>query len=210
MLSPLSRCFVFFLLTLSISLATFGNVRTTPAKGSISGIVVAAGLTNAAGVRITLHGADSATASQTTGGDGRFVFYDILPGTYSVEVDPATLPQKYRATPQETIEVKPGTRYEAAITLEPRRSVVGRAYLDVNADGVYSPGQDTIVAGAQISVDGRFTISGPDGTFRFDELPAGRMSLVVYWPGNDHTTHVVLDLGAGPVTDRVINVPLFR
>ncbi|HEY2847092.1 MAG TPA: hypothetical protein VGI80_04690 [Pyrinomonadaceae bacterium] len=182
----------------------------TSAKGSVAGIVSAPGLTNASGVKITLHGADASTLSQTTGADGRFVFYDILPGTYSVEVDPTTLPQKYRVTTPETIDVQPGTRAEAAITLEPRRSVVGRTYLDVNGDGVYSPEKDTIVEGAQVSLDGEFAVSGPDGTFRFDELPAGRMSLVVCWPGRDHTTHVVLDLGEGPVTDRIVNVPLFR
>lgn len=218
MLSLAFRTLVFSLLTFSVPTAISAQLqatrssvaRTTPAKGSVSGIVNAPGLANASGVRITLHGPDASASSQTTGGDGRFVFYDVLPGTYSVGVDPTTLPQKYRVTTPERIEVKPGTRYDASITLEARRSIVGRAYLDVNGDGVYSPGKDTIIPGAQVSVAGEFAVSGPDGTFRFDELPAGRMSLVVCWPGKDQTTHVILDLGAGPVTDRVVNVPLFR
>ena len=218
MLSIAFCTLVLSLLTFSVPTAISGQlqatrssiIRTTPAKGSVYGIVSSPGLTNASGVKIILHGAQPSTLSQTTGADGRFVFYDILPGTYSIEVDPATLPQKYCVSTPATIDVQPGACSEAAITLEPRRSVVGRAYVDVNGDGIYSPGKDTIIEGAQVSVDGMFSVSGPDGTFRFDGLPAGRMSLVVVWPAKDHSTHVVLDLGEGPVTDRIVNVPLFR
>ncbi|MBV9242882.1 MAG: hypothetical protein JO314_12835 [Acidobacteria bacterium] len=46
--------------------------------------------------------------------------------------------------------------------------------------------------------------------FRFESLPAGRVSLVVRWPGKDQTTHVILDLSEGPVTDRPVNIALPR
>ena len=215
------RCSVLFLLSLSLPLVTCAQLQANknaianslPTKGSVSGTVNAPGLTNPAGLKVTLLGTDSSPApapSQVTGPDGSFVFYDIRPGAYWIEIDPSTLPQKYRVAAADTINVQPGTRTEAPIKLEPRRSLVGRTFIDVNGDGVYSPGKDTIVESAQVSVDGKFAVSGSDGSFRFDELPAGRMSLVVCWPGKDQTTHVILDLGEGPVTDRVVNVPLFH
>ena len=213
------RFTILSLLIFVISLAAYSQpraskdgIRPSANKGSVAGTVAAPGLTNVSGIRITLHNTSGSAAdpSQTTGPDGSFVFYDIPAGTYALDIDPATLPQKYSHTAAAMIEVKPGLRSETQMKLNARRSIVGHAFTDVNGNGIYSPSKDTPVAGAQIAVGGRFVVSGPDGSFRLDELPSGRISLTVTWPGHDHTTHVVLDLGDGPVTDRSVNVPLYR
>ncbi|MBV9242716.1 MAG: carboxypeptidase regulatory-like domain-containing protein, partial [Acidobacteria bacterium] len=102
------------------------------------GVVSAPGLNDASGLNVTLRdakGSAAAPASQVTGADGGFVFYDVPPGTYSIEVASATLPQRYRSTVTESIEVLPGKRSDANIFLEPRRSVLGRTYVDVDRDG---------------------------------------------------------------------------
>jgi hypothetical protein len=188
------------------------GVMAARSRGSVSGKLVASGLVNLSGVKVTLLGPDNSTnvLSQTTGGDGSFVFYEILPGIYSIEIDAATLPQKYSASVAETIEVKAGSRVATAVMLDAHRSLVGHAFVDIDGDGIYSPGKDAPVAGAQVAVGGRFVVSGSDGSYRINGLPAGRMSLIANASGSDHTTQVVFDLGPGPVTDRIVNVPLYR
>lgn len=189
------------------------GVLTAPMAGSVVGLVTAPGLTNAGGLRITLRGvagAASDTLAQLTGANGGFVFYNVPPGTYSVLIDAATIPAKYRLQAPASIGVEARKRSETTLTLEPRRSIAGYAFTDVDRDGVYTPRKDIAVAGAEVSINGNFAVSGVDGRFRFDDLPAGRMSMVVRWPGGDQTTHVVLDLGEGPVTDRAVNLPRYR
>src|SRR6476469_3465609 len=155
------RLAVLSLLIFAVSLATHAQSRASksgvsplPANGSVAGTIAAPGLTNISGIKITLHSTSGSTKdpSQTTGLDGSFVFYDIVPGTYAVDVDPTTLPQKYCLAIPATIQVRPGTRAVTEVTLEARRSLVGHAFVDLDGNGAYSPGKDTPIADAQIAV----------------------------------------------------------
>ena len=193
-------------------LYAFSNpVASAPAAGSVVGKVTTAAPADLTGMKLVLLDSDGlvATTAVESAPDGStFAFQSIAPGTYTLDIDTSST-RKYHAHPT-SIVVEAGRRMQTAITVEPRRFISGLAYVDMNSDGVFSPGKDVPVAGAEISGAGAFAVSAADGSFQLEDLPPGRTSIVVRWPGSDRTTHVILDLPNGPVTNRSVNIGLFR
>jgi hypothetical protein len=188
-----------------------GTMAAAPVAGSLVGRVRGLGLGPAAGIVVQLQDKDGCLAgSQTMAPDGSFVFYDVPAGQYIVNVDSSTLPSKYRVIHAPVAEVRTGKRTDAEVLVDARRSIRGQAYIDVNSDGRYSPGKDTPVAGAVVTAGRAFAVADTEGGFVLQDLPGGRTSLVVEWPHEQSRTHVVLDLGDGPVTNRVVNIALYH
>jgi hypothetical protein len=165
-----------------------------------------------AGTQVLLRRVDEAApvASVLAGTDGTFVFYDLVPGEYSVEPDAATLSPKFKQAPPVVLRVAAGRRADAEIRVDARRSIAGLVLLDTNSDGLCTAGKDATVADAELAVGGVFGTSSAAGVFRLTDLPAGRTSVVVTRRGDDRSTHVILDLADGPVTDRIVNICIRR
>jgi hypothetical protein len=140
--------------------------------------------------------------------DGTFEFKNLRPGKYSIEIDRATLPTG--VSPQErlvsTIDIGYEKRSTLDITLPPLRSITGVVYIDTNGSGRYESAKDELVHGAYVTSDGKFAVTDEKGSFSLTDVPSGRVSLLVTVPATNVNTHVVLDLGTGTQTPRVVNI----
>ena len=168
------------------------------------------------GVRIILRSADAGYGSfireQVTNESGTYDFQALGAGKYSVEIDSASLPANYRISGPSvtTVDVKALDRSYIELDITPQRSITGTVFIDKDGDGRYKQGKDVPVEGAYIVIDGHFTTSDSNGVYSLRGLPAGRIGLLVSWPKTSENTHVVMDLGDGPVTNRVVNVAMGR
>jgi hypothetical protein len=200
-----------FRITSPASAAEPGGLPT----GSVGGRVLTDGATEAAqgvaGVRVLVRSADSRysqiIANQISDVAGTYNFSDLPPGKYSIEIDPLSVPSRFRPqTPVSSFEVHASARSTFDIPLSPQRIISGLVFIDKNGDGQYQPGKDELVAGAFVEAGGQFAISNQHGRYVLRDLPAGRLGLLVAWPNRAENSHVILDLGPGPVTNRTVNI----
>jgi hypothetical protein len=164
-----------------------------------------------AGVRVFLRSGSDAgeiVANRLSDAGGRFDFAPIRPGRYTLEIDALSIPARYRidVATRSVIDVEPAHRTYVDLPIAAQRRIIGTVFVDNDGDGRYRPGKDKPAAGARIAVDGQFAVSNPDGTYLLRDLPAGRISILVTWPGASNNTHVVLYLPPGPVTNRIVNI----
>ena len=142
--------------------------------------------------------------------DGTFEFKYLAPGDYEIEIDRATLPNAYPAPPRRisTVAVQAARRTHFDLHIAPPRAISGVVFIDADGDGAYKPGKDHVIAGATVSANGCFAVSDENGVYVLKDLPAGRVALLVSSAANNANTHVVLDIANGPVTNRIVNVPI--
>ena len=94
--------------------------------GSLSGRVIASGPEKpVVGARIVLKRIHAGVANfyfdRITGGDGSFVFENLLPGRYTIEMDPRTVPSTMFAVPAlAIIDVKPRAVTHADLAIQKR------------------------------------------------------------------------------------------
>ncbi|MFN2501216.1 MAG: collagen binding domain-containing protein [Pyrinomonadaceae bacterium] len=142
--------------------------------------------------------------------DGSFLFPYLRPGKYTIEIDRASLPATWPAPKRaiSLIEVEAGRHTSFDIQVTPQREITGVVFLDKDGDGVYKPGKDEPVEGAQITAVNHLTISDKQGSYILRDLPAGRLELLVKPPQSGQYIHVALDMGPGSVRNRVVNVAI--
>jgi len=186
--------------------------------GSISGRIFYSGgqeFSGIDGVKLTLRsvpGTALFVREQVSNETGNFTFDQLAPGEYALTVQPNTLPEKFRinsAGPL-NLKVEPENETRCDIPVAARRVVKGVVFVDRNGDRLYTPGRDEVVHGALVSAEGILAVTDAAGAYSLEGLPAGRLAMLVQSSkkGTNATVHIVLDLGTGPVTNRVVNVPL--
>lgn len=169
---------------------------------------------NVADVKVVLRSSEQGFGSfireQVSNEAGVYDFHNLGAGEYTVEIDTSSLPAKYRlnGAAATSVSVKPLSRSYVNLPILPQRIITGKVFIDADGDGKFTPGKDTTVRGASIAANGAYATSDTDGAYVLRDLPAGRVGLLVSLPHKADTTHVVLDIGSGPVTNRVVNVPL--
>jgi hypothetical protein len=168
------------------------------------------------GVKILLRSTDTGYSSflreQFTNDDGTYDFDAIGAGNYTVEIDPQSLPAKFRPVPGEAkpVQVKALDRTFVELPVTAKRNIVGTIYIDKDGNGQFTPGKDVPAAGYMITADGSLAVSDANGAYTLKDLPPGRVGLLIQNPATTQSTHMVFDLNEGPVTDRVINIPVSR
>lgn len=169
---------------------------------------------NVADVKVVLRSSEQGFGSfireQVSNVAGVYDFQNLGAGEYTVEIDASSLPAKYRlnGAAATAVSVKALSRSYVNIPILPQRIISGIVFIDADGDGKFTPGKDATVHGASIAANGAYATSDADGAYVLRDLPAGRVGLLVSLPHKADTTHVVLDIGSGPVTNRVVNVPL--
>lgn len=167
-----------------------------------------------AGVKIILRSVDTGFASivggQISDAAGTYDFPNLRPGKYTIEVDPVSVPAKFRipVVRVSQINVEASRCSYINVPIAAQRSVTGIVFIDRDGDGRYKQGNDEPVEGAYITINGNLSVSDVKGWYILRDLPAGRIGLLVSLPKQNENTHVVFDLESGPVTKRIVNVPM--
>lgn len=168
------------------------------------------------GIKITIRSTDPAykhfLREEFSAEDGSFEFGALSPGKYTLQIDPATLPANYRLPEslESTIEVEEYKDSRFQLAIAPHRSITGIVFIDRDGDGRYRKEKDEAVAGATIAVDGHILETDAEGSYSFRDLPPGRVAILIRHPKKEESTHLVLFLSAGPVNNRVVNIPISR
>jgi len=166
------------------------------------------------GVKIILRSAETGSGSfvldQLTGAGGTYDFPNLRPGKYLIEIDSASLPANFRipGITGSLIIIEPLRSLLYDIPIAAQRSIAGIVFIDKDGDGQYTPGKDEPLAGASVTVENKSSISGVDGAYLLRNLPAGKIQLLVCLPNGVENTPIVVELGAEPVTQRAINIPI--
>jgi uncharacterized repeat protein (TIGR01451 family) len=141
-------------------------------------------------------GVDALITTTTTDATGNYSFAGLAEGfDYLVVVDPAdaALAAYFGAAPYQASTPNPqpvpnltGTYNNADFgfwEVEPA-SIGDQVFIDNDGDGLYDPGVDTPLAGVTVNLfrDGQLiatTVTGPDGTYLFDNLGPGSYTVIV-------------------------------
>lgn len=166
-----------------------GNGVQDPGEPPLSGVRV--NLVEAGPDGIFGTADDVAFPAQVTGSDGRFLFDDLPPGNYRVDVDDTTLPAGVSLTtandPQEIALGQGETVRGFGIGYRGAASIGDTVWLDRDEDGVLDQGESGIagvsvrlveagpdgVLGTADDVDFGTRTTDADGRYLFDGLPPG-------------------------------------
>jgi hypothetical protein len=163
-----------------------------------------------AGVNVSLHpvGTIGASLSVTVDASGAYQFRNLAPGSYTLQIDPATLPADFRLPSRTSwpVIVEPLQSFYLDIPLAPQRAITGVVFIDNDGDGKFDPEKDEPIEGARVMAMQVEVITGKSGTYILRGLPVGRIEVRARTPLGTESLPLTIDLGAGPVTRRAINI----
>lgn len=166
------------------------------------------------GVRVILRSGDQGNIlrNRISNTNGTFDFPELPPGIYTIELDPLSIPGKFRISNIKvpTVNVEASQIYDVEAPITAKRTISGVVFEDKDGDGQFRPGKDKPIEGASVSINGIFATSNESGRYTLHDLPAGRIGLNVRWPKGNENTQVVIFLDPGPVTNRIVNIPRSR
>lgn len=139
----------------------------TPAPGNgVEGFVGSSGSLATAGLPVELGPYRTVTHS-----DGRYAFPNVPPGDYDLHLNEKGLPADILAGPPARVRVKRGESQEANLSIVPLGEARGWVYVDRNGNHRRDPNEG--IAGVVMILDDRATVTSPDGSFGFFNLPPG-------------------------------------
>jgi hypothetical protein len=167
-----------------------------------------------AGVCVSLRPIDrtGATLNLTVDATGAYNFRNLVPGSYKLEIDPASLPPDFRMPAQNswTVVIRPLESFYFDIPQVAERAVSGVVFIDKNGNGEFDSTIDEAVAGARVLTGQTEVITGESGTYLLRSLPAGRIEVQARTPWGTESLPVTLQLPAPPGIRRTINLVIKR
>lgn len=166
------------------------------------------------GVQISLRpagpGAHGPTFTETVDASGAFSFRDLPPGTYTLEIDPMTLPADFRvpARTSWTITVEPLKGSYLDIPIAAQRAIAGVVFRDKDNDGQFDPQKDEVLAGARVIVGNVEALSDQNGSYMVRNLPAGKIEVRARLGSGDESNVVTITLGSEPNVRRAVNLAI--
>ncbi|HEX8556515.1 MAG TPA: SdrD B-like domain-containing protein [Pyrinomonadaceae bacterium] len=188
--------------SVSFGLSNFGSVGGRVFNDLyLAGATDAAGAPGLRGLRVLLRGAN--VASLTTDASGLYEFRNLAPGSYTLEVDPASLPADFRAPERLSwpMTLSPLQDFFMDIPLAAQRAVSGVVYLDRDGDGRFDPAGDLPLPGARVAAGKALAVTAANGSYLLRGLPAGRITLLITRRDGE-SREVSLDLSPDPVFSR--------
>lgn len=161
-------------------------------------------------VRVSLYPIDKigAVLSVTVDASGAYQFRNLVPGSYKLEIDPATLPANFRMPSQSSwlLTIKPLETLYLDIPQVAERAIAGVVFIDKDGDGKFDSDKDETVEGARVLVGQTEVTTGKSGTYLLRGLPAGRIEIRARTPWGTESLPVTVELQAQPVTRRAVNL----
>jgi hypothetical protein len=182
----------------AFGLSEFGSITGRVFNDlSLTGAADSQGAPGLRGLRVLLRGAGA--ASLTTDASGLYEFRNLAPGSYMLEIDPASLPPGFRVPARLSwpVTLSPLQDLFIDIPVAAQRAVSGVVFLDRDRDGRFDPAQDLPLAGARVTAGAAETVTDSNGSYLLRGLPAGRINLRVTRPDGE-SRETTLDLGPDP------------
>jgi SdrD B-like domain/Pilus formation protein N terminal region len=167
-----------------------------------------------AGVRLTLRPTNGTgtPASVFADGSGSYQFRNVVPGSYTLEVDSTTLPADFRVPARTSwiMEVRALENAYLDIPVSAQRAITGVVFIDKDGNGRFDPEKDEPVQGAHVTAGSIEAITGKTGAYILRGLPNGRIETRTRTPAGAEGLPTIVELGLEPVTRRGINIAVPR
>lgn len=204
--------------SLNFGLTNFGSIAGRIFNDlQMSGDQTASNVAGVSGVRLNLHAGDADesgahVATQSADLSGAYRFSNLMPGVYTLVIDPMTLPANYNSPTQTSwqIRIEPLQNVSQNMALAAQRAVAGIVFIDKDADGRFDPQTDEALVGAQVTAGGTGALSGAGGSYILRNLPAGKMEIRARAASGVVSNAVNIELSAEPNTLRNINLAVAR
>ena len=199
----------------SFGVSSFGSVAGRIFNDLLlRGEQTAGSLPGVAGVRVSLHskGGTRALLSLITDQSGEYQFRNLLPGSYRLEIDPATLPADFRTLQQTSwvMTVEPLQNFYLDVPLSAQRAVSGVVFVDKDGDGKFDPQKDETVVGASVIVGNTEVITGQGGTYIRRNIPSGKITVRARAPWGTQSIAVTIELADEPTRRKGVNLVVTR
>lgn len=128
---------------------------------------------------------------------------NIAPGRYVASINPFALPSGYLTDALEVdVQIVPGQLNRVSFDLRPLRRISGTVWLDQNGNGTANPGRDLKLDDVEVRLNERTLVSGPEGSFLFDDIEPGEYVLSIDRP----SIPVRIVVPNGPLDRRGLNL----
>lgn len=181
---------------------------------SQTGEKTAGRLPGVTGVSVRLSPMNMAGSPRTTmvDGTGAYQFRNLTPGSYTLEIDRASLPADFHMPAQTSwlIAVAPLENLYLDVPLIAQRSISGIVFIDKDGDGKFDPDKDQPVEGARviaINTEAR-TVNG--GTYLLRNIPYGKIRVRALAPWGAESLVSIIELGEGPTRRKGANLVVMR
>jgi hypothetical protein len=172
----------------------------------LSGAASANGSPGVDGVRVLLRPASSVSGNAApplatvVSSRGTYEFRHLRPGSYLLEIDPASIPADFRQPEQKvwTIAVNPLRGSILDLPLVAQRAVSGVVFIDTDADGKFDPNRDEVVEGATVMAGCQAVRTNRQGAYILRNLPAGATEVTAYAPRGRKGETRNIELGVTP------------
>lgn len=200
---------------ISFGLTDFGSVAGRVFNDvSQKGEHTAGNLPGLADVRLTLRPVNSTGPSSivTVDSGGSYQFRNTPPGSYTLELDPATVPADFVMPRQTswTIVVRPLQNFYFDIPISAQRAVSGFVFIDQDGNGKFDPEKDQPIEGARVSTEKIEVVTGKGGAYILRNIPNGAIEVHARSPWGTESSTVRIELATGPTRRYGINLAVQR
>ena len=181
----------------------------------ISGEMAAGDAPGCDGVRMLLRPVRAGSVNTETplsmvvNASGAYEFRNLVPGSYILEIDPASIPTDFRLPGQTSwpITISPLQGSYTDLPLIAERAVSGIVFIDRDANGQFDAGRDEAIKGARVSAAGRSEgWTDEHGSYILRNLPAGRIGVRAELPTGRKNETTYIELGPNPVFRKNLNL----
>jgi hypothetical protein len=163
-----------------------------------------------AGVGVSLRPVNTVGSprTQTVDGSGAYQFANLPPGSYTLEIDRASLPADFQMPSQTSwgITVAPLQSFYLDVPLSAQRSISGAVFIDRDGDGKFDPEKDQTIEGARVIVGKAEVMTGNGGIYLMRNVPYGRIEVRAAAPGGRESIVYIIELGEEPSRRRGVNL----
>lgn len=167
-------------------------------------------------VRIILRPTATASANaaqpltEMVNASGMYEFRNLPPGSYVIEIDPASIPADFRLPNQLswTIIINPLQGSYLDLPVIAQRAINGTVFLDKDSNGQFDSNKDEAVKGARVAAGRAEAWTDSQGSYTLRNLPAGKIEICVYLTTGKKSTTTYLELGPNPILRKNLNLAI--